>query len=262
MTLFELDWLGGEVERAFRRSAGEVDDLPWGTLDPGDYPPHVVVAARRSWTEGTYTEYRTAAAFTALLQAMLQARAPVDLIGMAGSFVADEMLHVELNARVAMELGGGAPYLVDMDRLLPTSHAREPLERALELAIQICCVGETLSVPLLVGAARSATHPLTRAVLGRLARDERPHAELGWLLLAWAQPRLDDAARVRLSHIARAALASSLPDSTSAPELSADEQTAVAALGWMDHAAHAELVGRVVHEQIVAPLAEHGISAR
>jgi hypothetical protein len=154
-----------------------------------------------AWTEGAVSEYASAAAFAALLGDLIEARAPVDLIGMAGTFVADEMLHTELNARMATELGGGAPYLVDWSALAPPVTDGTPaFERAVERAVRLCCVGETLSAPLLAATARAAAHPLTRAVLARIAREEPPHARLGWLVLEWAgdvgsfAPRLVDAA--------------------------------------------------------------------
>ena len=104
---FELEWMGGPAEHHFRKARPGIDDLPWGTLDTSDYPPEVVLAARATWTEAAYTEYRAIAAFSAVLHGLCEAKAPLDLIGMASSFVADEVVHVELASRVAMELGGG-----------------------------------------------------------------------------------------------------------------------------------------------------------
>src|SRR5690606_1682875 len=103
---FDLEWLGGVSERHFRKVRPGVDELPWGTLDAARYPAELVDRARVSWTEAAFNEYCTAAAFGEMLSALLSAKAPVDLIGMASDFVADEILHVELTSRIAMELGG------------------------------------------------------------------------------------------------------------------------------------------------------------
>lgn len=198
ISLFELGWQGGAAAAHFRRSRPGVDDMPWGTLDARRYPAELVERARLAWTEGAVSEYASAAAFAALLSDLLAARAPVDLVGMAGEFIADEMLHTELNARVATELGGGAPYLVDWSALAPpVTDGAPPLERAIERAVRLCCVGETLSAPLLAATARVAAHPLTKAVLSRIAREEPPHARLGWLVLDWAGP-LEPALAARL----------------------------------------------------------------
>lgn len=79
---------------------------------------------------------------TDMVAALLAARAPIDRVAMAADFVTDEMLRVELTSRIAMELGGGAPYQVDFTRL---SERPAPeltaLQRANELVMQGCCVG-------------------------------------------------------------------------------------------------------------------------
>src|SRR5262249_17464725 len=131
---------------------------------------------------------------------MLAAKAPIDLVGMASDFIADEILHVELTSRIAMELDGGAPIEVDFETLgpAPPSHAT-PLQRASDLAIRLCCVSEAFSLPMLAGVMRSAAHPLTHAVLEVIVRDEAPHGRLGWLYLDWVAERMDDAERKRLA---------------------------------------------------------------
>jgi hypothetical protein len=266
---FELDWLGGPVERLFHRRR-QVEELPWGTLDLGDYPPELLERARVSWTQGAYNEYVSAAAFAELLAAMLAAGAPVDLVGMAGDFVADEMLHVELNARMAMELGGAAPFDVDLDDLgLRPSSDLSAFQRATELIIRVCCVGEAFSVPILTGSLGVASHPLTRAVLARIVKDEGPHAALGWFYLEWAQPRFDDAERARLGKVARAAIADYVPlwrDLTSQVRDGVTSEgyllNHIYDLGWMDSERYAETATRALAESVVAPLARHGVEVQ
>ena len=117
---FDLEWFGGPAEKHFRKIRPGVESMPWGSLEPARYPAELVERARVSWTEAAFNEYCTAVAFADLLRALLVVRAPVDLIGMASDFAADEILHVELTSRIAMELGGGAP--VSYTHLtLPTS---------------------------------------------------------------------------------------------------------------------------------------------
>lgn len=260
---FELEWLGGASERYFRRRRPGADDLPWESLDPAEYPPALVESARASWTEGAYNEYCSAAAFAELLGALLAARAPIDLVGMAGEFIADEMLHVELNARMAMVLGGGAPLQVDFGRLTPRVTPRLPaFQRANELVVRVCCVGEALSVPLLAGSMKAASHPLTRAVLTRIVRDEPPHARLGWLYLEWAQDRLDRAERRRLGRVATEALAAFTTDWERLDRSGqAVPLEAVRALGWMEASAYASVARQAALEEVVVPLRRFGIEA-
>ena len=60
---------------------------------------------------------------------------------MASDFLADEMLHVELTARLAAELGGAANYQIDFAKLkLPLDPDLHPMQRSNELIVRICCV--------------------------------------------------------------------------------------------------------------------------
>jgi hypothetical protein len=257
--LFELDWMGGAAAAHVRRRRPGIDDLPWGTLDAAAYPEALVDRARLSWTEGAFSEYCTAAAFAELVRALLAVAAPIDLVGMAADFVADELLHVELNARMAAELGGGAPYLVELDKLAPvTDPLLTPLQRASELAVRISCVGEAFSAPLLIATTRAAAHPLTRAVLARIARDEPPHARIGLLYLAWAGDRLDDAERQRLAAVALDELGACASAWRGLPD-NAVRLSDINALGWMESGAYARAARRAVRTRVVAPLAAAGI---
>ncbi len=159
--------------------------------------------ARASWTEAAYNEYGTAVAFSEMLGALLAAKPPIDLIGMASDFMADEVLHVELTSRIAMELGGGAPYEIDFDGLgIHPSLELSPLQRANQLVVHVCCVGEAFSLPMLASAYISALHPLTKQVLQRIVHDEAPHGRFGFLYLDWATEQLDVEERARLGHVA------------------------------------------------------------
>ena len=255
MPQLELDWQGGVAEARLRKRRPGVDDLPWGTLE-GALPDDAAARARLSWTDGAFTEYASAAAFAALSTALLEAGAPIDLVAMAADFVVDEMLHVELSARVCAELGGAAPYHVDLEKVSPLLPAGLPaIERAAELAIAISCVGESLSVPVLAGSMRAADHPLTRAVLRRLVQDEPAHARIGWLVLDWAGARVDKA---RLAAATRERIAAYAPLWTSPPCRDApDDERAIA--GSMTEAQlRRALVGAVRHD-VARPLAARGI---
>lgn len=264
---FDLEWMGGVAERAFRKVRPDVESMPWGTLDVRGYPALLVDRARVAWTEAAYNEYCTAAAFCELLSALLSVRAPIDLVGMGSDFVADEVLHVELTSRVAMELGGGAPYRVDFQRLtLPMDPGLSPLQRANELVVRTCCVGEAFSVPMLATAMQSAAHPLTRAVLERIVKDEAPHGRFGFLYLEWAEDQLDAAERERLGRVALEMLRLFGPYWTRLRSRVEDGRTSegfaveqVRSLGFALSEDYARRARRTVREEIVAPLARFGI---
>ncbi len=206
--LLELDWLGGWSERRLRRRRPGIDELPWGTLQLAAIDPVDLAEARAVWTNGVFTEYASAAAFSQLTTAMLEAGAPVDLTAASADIVVDELHHVELVSRLVMELGGAVPYQVDLEKVtqLVDGDARAVL-RAAELAVTTSGVGEALSVPALTRSRSLTTSPLVGAVLDRLVHDEGPHAQLGLRLLAWAGPRLSAGDRAHLAAVAVEAIA-------------------------------------------------------
>ena len=265
--LFELGWMGGAAERHFRKVRPGADDFPWGTLPVGDYPPLLVDRARVSWTEAAFNEYCTALAFCDLIAAMLEGQAPVDLIGMASDFIADEMHHVELTSRIAMDLGGGAPREVDFQSLrLPVAPGLSPRQRANEMVVALCCVGEAFSVPMLTGCLRSATHPLTRSVLERIVQDEVPHGRLGWLYLEWVADDLDPAERARLAEVAVSSLRSYEPLWKRVRSRVIDGVTSegfllshIRELGWMEAQSYAAAAREAIQSDIIVPLRRFGI---
>ena len=264
---FDLEWFGGVAEHHFRKARPFADEMPWGTLDPSRYPADLVDKSRISWTEAAFNEYCTARAFADLLGALLEAKAPVDLIGMASDFVADEILHVELTSRIAMELGGGAPYVIDFENL----HRRPvpsltPLQRANELVVHLCCVAEAFSLPMLVSAFGSATHPLPKKVLERIVIDEAPHGRLGFLYLEWLDDRLDEVEKARLAEVTVETLASLAPLWQRLQSRVVDGVTTegyrlehIRELGWTESSLYKERARKAVTEDVLEPLAKFGI---
>src|SRR5580692_6076171 len=193
--------MGGAPEHHFRAARPGTDDLPWGTLDPTRYAPAAVEFARGSWTEVAINEYRAVASFSEVLRAMVDVKAPLDLLGMTSDFLADECSHVELASRVAMELGGAAPRVVDMDRFAERPRGLTALQRANELVLRVGCISEAFSGGPASVSMESTTHPLTRAVYETILRDEARHRRLGGLYFEWALARIDEAELVRLGRV-------------------------------------------------------------
>jgi hypothetical protein len=276
---FELEWMGGPAEHHFRRARPGIEEMPWGTLDTSAYPPDVLLAARATWTEAAYTEYKAVAAFSEVLRALCEAKAPLDLIGMASSFVADEVVHVELCSRLAMELGGGVPRPVDFDALtVKADPARTAFERANEMVLRISCIAEAFSGKLAASALRSTTHPLTRAVLERIVADESLHYRLGGLYFEWASEQLEDAERIRLSAVAVRALGAFAPmwrdgpTGAQPPAVARDEVAErsragrrratleqVHEIGWIESRLYKEQAHAALRDAVAQPLASYGI---
>ena len=261
---FEIDWMGGAAEHHFRKSRPGIESFPWGSLDVSGYAPDVIDAARATWTDAAYAEYKAVVAFAEVLRTMSEAGAPLDIIGMASGFVADEVLHVELASRMAMELGGAVERIIDYDAVYPRANgALSAMQRANETVLRVSCIAEAFSGRMAVHALRTTTHPLTRAVLERIVADESLHYRLGEVYFEWAAETMDDAERARLASVAEDALRAFAPswkprrDPTSARYRATVEQ--IHEIGWVESRLYRDQVADVVRRSIVAPMAAYGI---
>lgn len=258
--LFELEMLGGRTERRFRRLRPEIEAMPWGTLDIDGAPEEELIAARAAWTGAAYQEHRTAAGCALTLRTLVEARAPVDLIAVASRFPLDEMVHVELCARMAGELGGGTEIVHDPRMMLvdPDPNAR-PLMRAAECAVRFFCVGEAISIPLLRATWHVARHPLPKAVMGRIVKDEAAHGVFGFTFLDWALPKLSPDDRAKLGATADLAIRFLYGqwDFTRANRRTPKHEGDV--LGWMRTDDYLALAERSMQSQVIAPLEARGI---
>jgi hypothetical protein len=251
--MFELSWRGGATETRLHVRRPGIDELPWGTLDLARYPSEHGIEARRIWSNGVFTEYASAAAFSALTTAMLQCGAPVDLVAMCADIVVDELFHVELSSRLTMELGGAMPLDFDLAKIAPiTSPGVRPLMRAAEIAVVTSCVSESLSVPAMARSKALAGEPLVKAVLDRLLADEGPHARLGFWFLDWANDELTDTERAQLATICVETVA------VYAPLWTEDAGDVPTGLGGHDAIGRAAL-RKAVDVAIATPLARYGI---
>jgi hypothetical protein len=172
-----------------------------------EHPPDLVLAARKSWTGAAFQEHRTGAACAETLRCLIECRAPLDLIAVASRFPLDEMVHVELCARMAMELGGGTEILPRPGRDDPARQRADlsPLLRCRRARrLQLLRGRGALHPACIRGTWQASVHPLPRAILGRIVKDEAAHGDLRLHL-----PRLggadllSDADRVHLTRAAR-----------------------------------------------------------
>lgn len=261
--VFELELFGGSWERRYRKLRPEVEAMPWGTLDPREHPEELVLAARRSWTGAAFQEHRTGAACAETLRCLIEARAPLDLVAVASRFALDEMVHVELCARMAMELGGGTEIVHDpSEMILRANPELSPLLRAAELVVYNFCVGEALSIPMLHGTWRASNHPLPRAVLGRIVKDEAAHGVFGFTFLDWASERLSAADRVQLAHTADLAISGIHGLWDDIRKRPCGPESSVHALGWMQTDAYLALAERSMQSKVIAPLRARGVMAQ
>jgi len=254
--LFEIEWFGDAAERHFRKVRPFARELPWGTIDRSRHPPEALEYARIVWSSIALAEYHAAGSFADVLAAVIAARAPLDIIGMAGDFVADELMHTELASRIAMELGGGAPVEVDFDEMgmKPSADGLDAFARANDLVIRAACVTETISGAVAVETCAIVEQPLIRAVVERIARDEARHMRFGWLYMDWATADMDVRERERLGRVAVAELAKLSPS-----WLRRSTSPHGRDFGWLDVDAFRSSMRTTILDDIVAPLEKAGI---
>ncbi len=261
---FELEWMGGAAEHHFRKARPGVDELPWGTLDPAKFAPAAVERARASWTEVAINEYRAVASFSEVLRALVDVKAPLDLLGMTSDFLADECAHVELASRMAMELGGAVERTVDMEALTARPRGITGMRRANELVLRVSCIAEAFSGGTASISYETTSHPLPRSVYETILRDEAHHRRLGGLYFEWALSRIDEEELQRLGRVLLGSLKHLAPfwnsraaKSTDPPAWPADD---LCALGWLGPAAFAPVAKEVVVRDILDPLETIGIA--
>lgn len=254
---------GAGLERRYRRMRPDVEALPWDSFDASIYDDDVRVAARAAWTGAAFQEHRTAAAVVVSLRALIEARAPLDLIALATRFPLDEITHVEMCARMAGVLGGGTEVLHRPNELIrDPDRSLSPLMRAADIVVRLYCVGEALSIPLLRGAWHAAKHPLPKAILGTIVKDEAAHGTFGYWFLDWALPRLGPSERDRLAVSAERAIAP-IRDLWRQIEGSAPQPDSEAhPLGWLQSEAYLETAHASMQKSVVAPLRARSIPVR
>ena len=261
--MFELELLGGPTERRYRKMRPEVDQMPWGTLDLSRSSEQDRIVARLAWTGAAFQEHRTAVACAATLRALLEARAPVDLVAVATRFPLDEMVHVELCSRMAEECGGGTEIRYDARTVvLDAPDDLSPVMRLCDLAVRFFCVGEAISIPLLRATRLHASHPLPKAVMGRIVKDEAAHGAFGFTVLDWADDHLSRQDKAYLGGRAELAidfLHHQWEDLRNRPKSEPHDGDV---LGWMqtdDYLAAAKLA---LVRNVVTPLRERHIPIR
>jgi hypothetical protein len=260
---FELEMLGGAFERRYRRLRPEVEAMPWGSLDLRGASEQQLLAARLAWTSAAFQEHRTGIACCATLRALMEARAPLDLIALASRFPLDELTHVELCARMAMELGGGTEILYDpLDVVADATAEGSPLLRASELVVRFFCVGEALSIPLLRGTWHAARHPLPRAVLACIVRDEAAHGTFGYTFLDWALPQLSAGERALLGPVADQAIAAVRAVWRDVARQPPRARSDADALAFMHSDAYLALAARAMDDKVLRPLRARGLVLR
>lgn len=207
-------------ERLQHIHRAQVHRDPWpdfGAFAADRYGEPLRRAAAVQWAGRARAEHCSIQQFTQLAHTLSNARVPLHLHGALARLVTDEVRHAELCAEMAhacwpegrchdaRSFAWPTPTLPWSEPPPLTAEEADLLGWAAEAIAVACCLGETLSRPMLDAISVVATDPIAEACARQILRDEHLHATFGWESLAWLVPRLDAAHRASLHRrIARA----------------------------------------------------------
>ena len=183
----------------------QVHREPWpvfASFDPSRYPEPMRRAAAIQWAGRARAEHGSIHQFTQLAHALANARVPLSIHGALARLVTDEVRHAELCAEMALACWpeGRSETSAVFDWPPPRAPWSDAPAASDEVALfgwaaeaiaVACCLGETMSRPMLEAIAVVATDPLAEACARQILRDEHLHATFGWEALAYLWPQLD-----------------------------------------------------------------------
>ncbi|MCA9652183.1 MAG: hypothetical protein H6712_18715 [Myxococcales bacterium] len=207
-----LGEVGAPIGRAHRK---QVHRDPWpdfAAFDPAPWPLPQRRRAAIQWAGRARNEHGSVQQFGQLTQVLASAQVELSLLGCLARMITDEVRHAELCARMALTLwpeGTAAePQAFRWPRPRPpwadppgAQQERDPEQRlawAASAILTACCLGETLSRPMLDALVVVTTEPCAEAVCRQILRDEHLHATFGFEALGVLLPRLSAESRARL----------------------------------------------------------------
>jgi hypothetical protein len=202
------DRLGGAHRKQVHRD-------PWPAFERFDPEPWTLEQRRGAaiqWAGRARNEHGSVQQFGQLTQVLASACVELELLGVLARMITDEVRHAELCARMAVALWPeGMQTEAQVFRWPqprpPWNDPPSPRERlepeprlawAARAILTACCLGETLSKPMLEALVVITTEPIAEAVSRQILRDEHLHATFGFETLELLWPRLGDDARASL----------------------------------------------------------------
>jgi hypothetical protein len=155
--------------------------------------------AIRTWRGRMVNEHLSAQVWASLVPQLMRAAVPPELLPALPAAAADELRHAEQCAGVVLALGGVPVAPLPEIEPVPEHADVGPLEAALRNVISVGCMSETIAVSIIRAEHAELDGGPLGDVLAAILADEVAHARFGWTLLGRLAPRLDDAARARLS---------------------------------------------------------------
>lgn len=259
---------------------GQVRRDPWPEFEGfarGEYSEELRRAAAVQWAGRARAEHGSVHQFSGLSHALCEARAPLHVLGSLARLITDEVRHMELCAEMARACCPDETFDWPHPKLPwppapPIGEGREPvLAWAARAILVACCLGETLSRPMLDAIATVATDPVAEGAARQILRDEHLHAAFGWEALALLLPDLSDPSREALEECLAGAFAGfeqsttcGVPlESLVGKELAIEPGTDAAPnLGTLTDEQYAMIFYATIEREVLPPLEALGINAR
>ncbi len=241
-------WKKLRTARAARlRSA--MFELPAGSLPRND-------AARRFWSERTWSEFAAVPAVSQVVLALVREGAPLDTLGAYTSIADDEVRHALLSRELAQKLGGYVDEIPEGLAYAPRGLATPSDVPVHVWALANGCFSETVSLSLIRARHAETKHPVVRAVLAETLKDEAVHVRVAWELAEGLLPTLDADTKndlrgygADLAEMLRRTFGTQgLPPALARSERRLRDRTAEAGLGALDAQAENAVVDRALED--------------
>jgi hypothetical protein len=224
-------------------------ELPEGKIPEND-------AARRFWSERTWSEFAAVPAVSQVVLALTREGAPLETLGAYTAIADDEVRHALLSKALAEKLGGYVDEVPEGLGYAPRGLANPSDVPVHVWALANGCFSETVSLALIRGRHAKTEHPVIRAVLAETLKDESVHVKVAWELAGNLLPTLDAGTRRDLrgyggelaEMLRRTFGTQNLPAALAKSEKRLRDRTAEAGLGALSADAENEIVNTALAE--------------
>ena len=180
--------------------------------DPAGLDEDTRRALEALWLRDAQLEHASVPAFSRLSWLLASAGAPAELIEWSHRAAIEEISHARACFALAAGYGGRAFTVEPMPELSAgLDGAGDPRVTLAVESLADGCQLEDFNADLAAACAASCEEPVTRAVLDKIAREERSHAELAWAVLTWTISRHRDVVLAPLATATRALVAQRRP---------------------------------------------------
>lgn len=170
---------GGLFRESHNQLMGERVDF--SLFDPSSFDQALLQMARAVWQQRVQSEFRSIQIMARFVTEVVAAGDPLEVYAGAVEFVADEVRHTALCAGMCEALGAVAELPEPAEQKVSPGFAASPAgARALNTAISMLLINETISVGYIRDLHARTLQSTVHAVLTATLEDEEGHEQWGW----------------------------------------------------------------------------------